>query len=153
MVWAYVTYFLFGLIYTCINSPYGILQNVMTSDPDSRISLGSFRMIGCQLGTLAVNMLTLPAVHWLGGGTARADELVGFPAYMAIVGVIGAGLWFVTYLGCRVRRFTENQRRPDRGTVAVAHGKSAMDGLHCRLRPLLRDHRQLSVIRHLLRTG
>ncbi len=110
LAWAYVTYFIFGLIYTCINTPYGILQNIMTPDAQARVSLGSFRMIGCQLGTLTVYLLTLPAVHWLGGGTSSQHELIGFPIYMAIVGAAGAALWFVTYRGCKVRHFAESQR-------------------------------------------
>lgn len=110
LVWAYVTYFAFGLIYTCINTPYGILQNIMTPDPQARLSLGSFRMIGCQLGTLSVYSLTMPAVHRLGGGTSSSNELIGFPIYMAFVGAVGAALWYVTYRGCKVRHFAESQR-------------------------------------------
>jgi len=108
--WAYVSYFMFGLIYAGINTPYGILQNIMTTDAPARISLAAFRMIGCQLGTLSVYAFTLPAVHWLGGGTARENELVGFPIFMAIVGGVGATLWFVTYRGCKVRYTPEPQR-------------------------------------------
>lgn len=103
LAWAYVSYLLFGLIYSAINTPYGILQGVMTTDPQSRLSLGAFRMMGCQLGTLTVNAITLPAIHWLGGGTLRENEYVGFPIYMAMIGAIGAALWFVTYRVCKVR--------------------------------------------------
>lgn len=111
LAWAYISYLLFGLIYAGINTPYGVLQNIMTTDAQSRISLGAFRMIGCQLGTLTIYSLTLPAVHWLGGGTSRENELVGFPIFMAMVGVVGAMLWFVTYGGCKVRYAPERERR------------------------------------------
>jgi sugar (glycoside-pentoside-hexuronide) transporter len=110
LAWAYLSYLIFGLIYAAINTPYGILQNIMTTDPQSRVSLGAFRMVGCQLGTLSIYALTMPAVHWLGGGSARENELVGFPIYMAMVGVVGAALWFVTYGGCKVRYTPERQR-------------------------------------------
>lgn len=110
LLWAYITYSMFGLIYAGINTPYGILQNIMTTDARARVSLGAFRMAGCQLGTLSVYALTIPAVHWLGGGSARENELVGFPSFMAIVGVVGATLWFVTYRGCRVRYAPDPQR-------------------------------------------
>jgi len=108
--WAYVSYFMFGLIYAGINTPYGILQNIMTTDTRARISLAAFRMVGCQLGTLTVYALTIPAVHWLGGGSARDNELVGFPIFMAMVGAVGATLWFVTYRGCKIRYTPEPQR-------------------------------------------
>jgi GPH family glycoside/pentoside/hexuronide:cation symporter len=110
LAWAYVSYFMFGLIYAGINTPYGILQNIMTTDALARISLGAFRMVGCQLGTLSVYALTIPAVHWLGGGSLRENELVGFPIFMAIVGGVGATLWFFTYSGCNVRYTPEPQR-------------------------------------------
>jgi len=110
LLWAYVSYFLFGLIYAGINTPYGILQNIMTTDTRARISLAAFRMVGCQLGTLSVYALTIPAVHWLGGGSLRENELVGFPIFMAIVGGVGATLWFFTYNGCKVRYTPEPQR-------------------------------------------
>ncbi|HLZ97443.1 MAG TPA: glycoside-pentoside-hexuronide (GPH):cation symporter [Steroidobacteraceae bacterium] len=110
LAWAYVSYLLFGLIYAAINTPYGILQNIITTDTRGRVSLAAFRMVGCQLGTLSVYALTIPAVHWLGGGSLRENELVGFPIYMAIIGGIGATLWYFTYSGCRVRYTPEPQR-------------------------------------------
>ncbi len=110
LAWAYVSYFLFGMIYAGINTPYGILQNIMTTDAGARISLASFRMVGCQLGNLSVYAFTIPAVHWLGGGASRDNELVGFPMFMALVGGLGATLWFFTYRGCKVRHTPEPQR-------------------------------------------
>jgi GPH family glycoside/pentoside/hexuronide:cation symporter len=110
LAWAYVSYFMFGLIYAGINTPYGILQNIMTTDDRARISLAAFRMVGCQLGTLSVYAFTIPAVHWLGGGASRENELVGFPIFMAIVGGVGATFWFLTYHGCKVRHTPEPQR-------------------------------------------
>jgi GPH family glycoside/pentoside/hexuronide:cation symporter len=110
LAWAYASYFMFGLIYAGINTPYGILQNIMTTDTRARISLGVFRMVGCQLGTLSVYAFTIPAVHWFGGGSSRENELAGFPVFMAIVGGVGAALWFLTYSGCNVRYTPEPQR-------------------------------------------
>jgi len=110
LLWAYVSYFMFGLIYAGINTPYGILQNIMTTDARARISLAAFRMVGCQLGTLSVYAFTIPAVHWIGGGALRENELAGFPIFMAIVGGVGATLWFFTYSGCKVRYTPEPQR-------------------------------------------
>jgi GPH family glycoside/pentoside/hexuronide:cation symporter len=110
LLWAYVSYFMFGLIYAGINTPYGILQNIMTTDTRARISLAAFRMVGCQLGTLSVYAFTIPAVHWLGGGSLRENELVGFPLFMAIVGGVGAALWFLTYRGCKIRYTPDPQR-------------------------------------------
>lgn len=110
LTWAYLSYLAFGLIYAAINTPYGILQNIMTTDPRSRVSLAGFRMLGCQLGTLSIYMFTLPAIHWLGGGKSRQNELIGFPIYMALVGLTGAILWLITYAGCKPRYTPESSR-------------------------------------------
>jgi GPH family glycoside/pentoside/hexuronide:cation symporter len=108
--WAYLSYLAFGLIYAAINTPYGVLQNIMTTDPRSRVSLAGFRMLGCQLGTLGIYLFTLPVIHWIGGGSARHNELIGFPIYMAFVGLIGAILWLITYAGCKPRYAPEASR-------------------------------------------
>ena len=42
----YVTYILFGMLYTCINIPYGSLAQVVTSSDKERSSLSVFRSVG-----------------------------------------------------------------------------------------------------------
>ena len=41
LIYAYVTYILFGMLYTCINIPYGSLAQVITSDEKERTSCRS----------------------------------------------------------------------------------------------------------------
>ena len=51
-VWIYVTYILFGMLYTCINIPYGSMAQVITSDDKERSSLSVFRSIGSTFGAM-----------------------------------------------------------------------------------------------------
>ena len=51
IAWIYVTYILFGMLYTCINIPYGSLAQVITSDDKERSSLSVFRSIGSTFGS------------------------------------------------------------------------------------------------------
>ena len=57
LVYAYVTYILFGMVYTCINIPYGSLAQVITSDEKERSSLSVFRSIGSTFGAIPAMLL------------------------------------------------------------------------------------------------
>jgi GPH family glycoside/pentoside/hexuronide:cation symporter len=57
LVYAYVTYILFGMLYTTINIPYGSLASVMTSDEKDRSTLSIVRSIGSILGNLPSMLL------------------------------------------------------------------------------------------------
>lgn len=103
LAWACLTYGALGAIYAGINTPYSILAGLMTDRPQQRVVLNAWRMIGSQCGLLIVSFFTLPAVHWLGGGSSSAAELRGFPLFMAGLGLLGSLMWWATLYGCRVR--------------------------------------------------
>jgi glycoside/pentoside/hexuronide:cation symporter, GPH family len=103
LAWAYATYLAFGSVYAGINTPYGALGNMTAVTPHARVVQGAFRMVGCQSGQLLIAILTVPGVHWLGGGQDVVAERAGFPRYMALVALLGTALWGVTYKVCRIR--------------------------------------------------
>ena len=57
LAYIYVTYILFGMLYTCINIPYGSLAQVITSDDKERSSLSVFRSIGSTFGAMPAMVL------------------------------------------------------------------------------------------------
>ena len=57
LAWIYVTYILFGMLYTCINIPYGSLAQVVTSSDKERSSLSVFRSIGSTFGAMPAMVL------------------------------------------------------------------------------------------------
>ena len=57
LVYIYVTYILFGMLYTCINIPYGSLAQVITSNDKERSALSVFRSIGSVFGALPAMVL------------------------------------------------------------------------------------------------
>lgn len=57
LAYAYVTYILFGMLYTGINIPYGSLAQVITSDDRERSSLSVFRSIGSTFGAMPAMLL------------------------------------------------------------------------------------------------
>lgn len=61
LIYAYVTYILYGMMYTAVNIPYGSLASVITDDEIERSSLSMWRSIGAGIGGLPAQIL-LPLV-------------------------------------------------------------------------------------------
>lgn len=57
LIFAYVTYILYGMLYTGVNIPYGSLASVITDDEIERSSLSMWRSIGAGLGGLPAQIL------------------------------------------------------------------------------------------------
>ncbi|MBQ3210930.1 MAG: MFS transporter [Oscillospiraceae bacterium] len=57
LIYAYVTYILFGMLYTGINIPYGSMAQVITSDERERSSLSVFRSMGSTFGAFPAMVL------------------------------------------------------------------------------------------------
>lgn len=52
LLFAYITYIAYGMLYTCVNIPYGSLASVITDDEKERSSLSMWRSIGAGIGGL-----------------------------------------------------------------------------------------------------
>ena len=57
LAYAYVTYIVWGTLYSTVNIPYGSMASVMTSDPVERTALSSWRTVGSQLAGLVINVV------------------------------------------------------------------------------------------------
>ena len=73
LAWIYITYILFGMLYTCINIPYGSLAQVITSDDKERSSLSVFRSIGSTFGAMPAMVLASVCYVTLADGTKQMD--------------------------------------------------------------------------------
>lgn len=49
LAYAFVTYILWGTLYSTVNIPYGSMASVITSDPVERTSLSTYRTMGSSL--------------------------------------------------------------------------------------------------------
>ena len=95
LAWIYVTYILFGMLYTCINIPYGSLAQVITSSDKERSSLSVFRSIGSTFGAMPAMVLASICYVKLADGSSQMDYR------KVLVGVIAiAGLSVLAYLLC-----------------------------------------------------
>ncbi|MCL2106221.1 MAG: MFS transporter, partial [Oscillospiraceae bacterium] len=57
LVFAYVTYIMYGMLYTGVNIPYGSMASVITDDGHERSQLSVFRSLGAGLGGLPAQVL------------------------------------------------------------------------------------------------
>ena len=77
LIYAYITYIIYGMMYTGVNIPYGSLASVITDDEIERSSLSMWRSVGAGIGGLPAQIL-LPlfvysAVSGVGGTTKVLD--------------------------------------------------------------------------------
>jgi glycoside/pentoside/hexuronide:cation symporter, GPH family len=101
LIYAYITYTLFGLVYTAINIPYGALMGVMTSNSIVRTQLSKFRFYGAYLAVNIVNVSMLYLISKLGGG----DSAAGYQKSIMLYSLL-AGLCFVVCFKLTKERVT-----------------------------------------------
>lgn len=57
LVYAFVTYLLWGTLYSTVNIPYGSMASVITEDPVERTTLSTFRTLGAMIAGMSINVL------------------------------------------------------------------------------------------------
>lgn len=81
------------ILYTAINIPYGAFNSMMTRDQDERMVINVFRMTMAQIGSLAINAMTLPVVNALGGSSHQSSWII----ISVIYGVAAMLLFYFCY--------------------------------------------------------
>ncbi|MFC2948135.1 MFS transporter [Virgibacillus sediminis] len=104
LAYAYVTYILWGMLYTSVNIPYGSMAAVISSDSTDRTSLSGWRTMGATLASLVIS--------------------AGAPLFVFVNNELSASRMFMTailfsilalacYMGC-VKLSTERIQTPDK---------------------------------------
>lgn len=118
LAWVFVTYNLTStIIYTAINVPYSSLNALMTQDPYERSVLSIFRNVLATVGTLTINLVTLPLVKFFG------DDNAAWTKTFCVLGVLAIAAFLICFLG------TEERVKPaaaDAQTVPVKDGILAL---------------------------
>ncbi|MEH7179823.1 MFS transporter [Neobacillus vireti] len=91
LAYAYVTYILWGTLYSTVNIPYGSMASVITADPVERTSLSSWRTLGGQLAGLIINVVG-PIILFV-NNKPDATRFI-------IAALIFGGLAIACYLAC-----------------------------------------------------
>ncbi len=95
LAWIYLTYIFFGMLYTCINIPYGSLAQVITSDDKERSALSVFRSIGSTFGAMPAMVLASICYVKLADGSKQMSQSKVF-----IGAIVIAVLSVLAYLLC-----------------------------------------------------
>ena len=106
VIWAYVTYTLFGLIYTLVTIPYATLTASLTDDYDERTRLSTYRIACAFAGGLVVSVGTVPFVGLF------ENEATGYQMLMVVFGIIATGLMWVTFASTKEVVVPQQTQRP-----------------------------------------
>ncbi len=107
LVYAYVTYSALVIVYTANNIPYAALMGVMSSDPQQRTSLSSYRFIFAFLGGLITQGLNIYLVAFFGQG----DDVKGYKYTMTLFAALAVVFFLITFFSTRERVTTLRAER------------------------------------------
>ncbi|MBC2347056.1 MFS transporter [Listeria welshimeri] len=99
IVWAYVTYILVGILYSCVNLPITSILPSLTNNPKERTVLGTIRQFGGTIGQIIVTVFTLPIVALLGSG----DQQKGFFLTILLFSIVAVVLLLNTFVNTKER--------------------------------------------------
>ena len=88
MAWVWVTYLAWGILYSTVNIPYGSLASAISSDPDDKTSLSTWRSIGSALGGSIVSYI-IPLFIYVGA----TQKISGMRFWMVVIACAILG-WF-----------------------------------------------------------
>lgn len=98
MIYMYVTYLLWGSIfYTMINIPYGSMSSAITTDPNERTELSTFRSIGATLASLAIGTLTPVFIYHEVNGQSVVKTDATFTVVAGVFSVLAIIFYYLCY--------------------------------------------------------
>lgn len=87
LLFAYITYILYGMMYTAVNIPYGSLASVVTDDEKERSSLSMWRSIGAGVGGLPSTII-LPMIVYTTTISADGTKIQMLDGTKLTIGVL-----------------------------------------------------------------
>jgi len=111
IVYAWITYALLRVIYTMNNVPYASLNAVMTSDPDERNSIASYRQIFANVAGFIVQSLAVLMVAWFGHG----NDARGYQVTMGLLSALSVVFFIIAFFATRERIQPDPQQKTSLG--------------------------------------
>jgi GPH family glycoside/pentoside/hexuronide:cation symporter len=93
IIYIFVTYLFFGIFLSAINIPYGSMASAISSDPDHRASLSTFRSLGSAVGGASTGFL-IPIFMY--SRAANGQQVVSSSRFF-IIAIVCALLAFLAY--------------------------------------------------------
>jgi GPH family glycoside/pentoside/hexuronide:cation symporter len=111
IIYAWTTYILLRIIYTVNNVPYASLTAVMTSDPDERTSIASYRQIAANSAGFIVASLAIPMVRFFG----RGDDARGYQYTMGLLSSLSVIFFIIAFFATKERIQPDPQQKTSLG--------------------------------------
>jgi sugar (glycoside-pentoside-hexuronide) transporter len=99
IIYAWATYILLRVVYTVNNVPYASLNAVMTSDPDERNSIATYRQIAANSAGFIIASLAIPMVRLFGHG----NDVLGYQLTMGLLSVLSVIFFIVAFITTKER--------------------------------------------------
>lgn len=112
LVYAYITYGLLMIMYSAVNVPYAALLGVISTRPNERTALSSYRMMGAFFGSLIVQYSNFGLTYYF----SVKDSKIGHAMELAFAEVRKA---FSTVHANTVATFQESQITPSGYQLAI----------------------------------
>jgi len=111
IIYAWTTYILLRVIYTVNNVPYASLTAVMTSDPDERTSIASYRQMFANSAGFIVASLAIPMVRFFGHG----NDALGYQLTMGLLSALSVIFFVIAFFATKERIEPDPQQKSDLG--------------------------------------
>ncbi|MGA2572349.1 MAG: MFS transporter [Terracidiphilus sp.] len=111
IAYAWTTYILLRVVYTVNNVPYASLTAVMTSDPDERTSIASYRQIAANSAGFIIASLAIPMVRFFGHG----NDARGYQLTMGLLSVLSVIFFIVAFFVSKERIQPDPQQQSSLG--------------------------------------
>jgi glycoside/pentoside/hexuronide:cation symporter, GPH family len=99
VAYIYVTYIIWGILYSSINIPYGSMASVISPNPDERASLSVFRSSGAAIASIIISFL-VPKIVFTSAVVNGVAAQVIVPVRFTIVAAAFAVTSFILYRIC-----------------------------------------------------
>ena len=126
VVYAWTTYILLRVVYTMNNVPYASLNAVMTSDPDERNSISTYRQIAANSAGFIVASLAIPMVRFFGHG----DDARGYQYTMGLLSALSVIFFIVAFFSTKERIQPDPQQKTSSVRISPTSSKMVR-GLCC----------------------
>ncbi len=92
IVYMAITYCVLVLGYTCVNIPYGTLCGAMTQNIEERAKINTFRSVSAMIAIGIINIITVPLIEQLSGGSDKRGYL--------LVAILYGGIFAACHIFC-----------------------------------------------------
>jgi GPH family glycoside/pentoside/hexuronide:cation symporter/probable glucitol transport protein GutA len=118
VAWGCIGYILIDTFYGMVNLGYGALSTVMTYDPKERTELNAWRMIGQNIGSVVLSLVSMPLILYFSGSEQPAAR--GYTITTAIYAIVALPLFFLLFFNSReVVKPVEEKKVPIKETIRV----------------------------------